>query len=176
MMSVINRWSLRCEAVTSEDEKHRYILRIEWNKDKPKATVILIQPTTAHPVNLDTTTMNVINNLNQLNYGGCDIVNLFSLVCKKLPLGIPIQQLVREENVGYIQRSCVKSEVVIIAYGSVGSGSKKIMDYQREFLHTHLNPFKQKMVKICGPHTDQAYHPLCPTVRSNWRLVPLFRD
>ncbi len=38
MMSVINRWSLRCEAVTSEDEKHRYILRIEWNKDKPKAT------------------------------------------------------------------------------------------------------------------------------------------
>ena len=103
-------------------------------------------------------------------------MNLFSLVCKKLPLGIPIQQLVREENIGYIQRSCVKSEVVIIAYGSVGSGSKRIMDYQREFLHTHLKPFKQKMVKICGPHTDQAYHPLCPTVRSNWRLVPLFRD
>ena len=65
-MSEINRWSLRCENVTNPEGTHRYILRIEWDKMKKKATVLLIQPVTANPVELDTTTVNVINNLARL--------------------------------------------------------------------------------------------------------------
>lgn len=173
-MSEINRWSLRCESVTNDDATHRYILRIEWNKEKPKATVILIQPASAIPVELDMTTMNIINNLNRLDYGGCDIVNLFSLVCNKVSMKYGMGELVREENIGYIQRSCLKSDVVIIAYGSVGEGVRKIMDYQQELIHEKLEPFKDKMYIICDPYIDKGLHPLCPRIKHSWRLVKLF--
>ncbi len=78
-MSEINRWSLRCESVTNDDATHRYILRIEWNKEKPKATVILIQPASAIPVELDMTTMNIINNLNRLEGEGYSYEETFRI-------------------------------------------------------------------------------------------------
>lgn len=173
-MSEINRWSLRCENVTNPEGTHRYILRIEWDKMKKKATVLLIQPVTANPVELDTTTVNVINNLARLGYGGCDIVNLFSLIGNKVDMKKSIIELSHENNLGYIERSCVKSDTVIIGYGTVGEGVRKIMDYQHQLLHEKLEPFKDKMYMICDPYIYKGLHPLCPRIKHSWRLVKMF--
>jgi hypothetical protein len=66
-MAIVNRMSLRTEVVYSDDREHRYIIRKEWDKNKPKATIIMINPSSANEVEIDHTTMNVINNLNRLD-------------------------------------------------------------------------------------------------------------
>ena len=46
-MSVVERrGSIRSEAVFNDENTHRYILRKEWDKERKKAVVIMIQPNT----------------------------------------------------------------------------------------------------------------------------------
>ncbi len=54
--------TLRTEAYFSEDGKHRYLLRKEWEKGKKKAMVIMINPSAADNIVMDHTTMFVVNN------------------------------------------------------------------------------------------------------------------
>ena len=80
-MSVVERrGSIRSEAVFNDEYTHRYILRKEWDKERKKAVVIMIQPNTNDPYDLDLTTVRVINNLHRKGYGYVDMVNLYSLV------------------------------------------------------------------------------------------------
>ena len=51
-MAIVNRMSLRTEVVYSDDMKHRYIIRKEWDKNKPKATIIMINPSSANEVEI----------------------------------------------------------------------------------------------------------------------------
>lgn len=147
-MAIVNRMSLRTEVVYSDDMNHRYIIRKEWDKNKPKATIIMINPSSANEVEIDHTTMNVINNLNRLEYGAVDITNLFSLICPKISYRKSIGELVEDENDIYIEKSCLKSDIVIVAWGSIGEGSKKITGRQEELLEK-LKPFRNKMYVIC---------------------------
>lgn len=175
-MSVIDRrGSIRSEAVFNEDYTHRFILRKEWNKEKKKAVVIMIQPNTNDPYELDLTTVRVINNLNRIGYGYVDLVNIYSVVTKKLYLKGYDEDLVREENDGYILRACTKTDTVILAWGSVEETSPKIADRIQELM-TKLEPFKDKMYIICDSQTTAARHPLAPSVASHWNLVKVFNS
>ncbi len=174
-MAIVNRMSLRTEVVYSDDREHRYIIRKEWDKNKPKATIIMINPSSANEVEIDHTTMNVINNLNRLDYGSVDITNLFSLICPKISYRKSIDELVEEENDVYIEKSCLKSDIVIIAWGSIGEGSKKITGRQEELLDK-LKPFQDKMYVICDPYRNIPMHPLCPRIKNEWRLVKMYEE
>lgn len=174
-MSVIQKSSLRTEAVFNDEMTHRYILKKEWNKNKPKATIIMINPSTADEMEMDMTTMNVINNLNRLDYGAVDIVNLFSLICPKISMKYSMSELVDRDNDIYIEKSALRSDIVIIAWGSVGEGVRKIMNRQQELLDK-LKPFNDKMYIICDPYINKAMHPLCPRIKQQWRLVKMYQD
>ena len=104
-MSVIQKSSLRTEAVFNDEMTHRYILKKEWNKNKPKATIVMINPSSANEMEIDMTTMNVINNLNRLDYGAVDIVNLFSLICPKISMKYSMSELVDVDNDIYIEKN-----------------------------------------------------------------------
>ena len=173
-MAIVNRMSLRTEVVYSDDMNHRYIIRKEWDKNKPKATIIMINPSSANEVEIDHTTMNVINNLNRLEYGAVDITNLFSLICPKISYRKSIGELVEDENDIYIEKSCLKSDIVIVAWGSIGEGSKKITGRQEELLEK-LKPFRNKMYVICDPYRSIPMHPLCPRIKNQWRLVKMHK-
>ncbi|WP_195513947.1 DUF1643 domain-containing protein [Turicibacter sanguinis] len=173
-MSVIERrGSIRSEAVFSDDYTHRFILRKEWNKEKKKAVVIMIQPNTSDPYELDLTTVRVINNLNRLDYGYVDLVNTYSLITKKLNLRINEDDLVREENDGYIIRACTKTDAVILAWGSIEETSPKVAKRLEELM-IKLEPFKDKMYIICDSYSRVARHPLAPSVSSYWNLVKVY--
>ena len=174
-MAIVNRMSLRTEVVYSDDMNHRYIIRKEWDKNKPKATIIMINPSSANEVEIDHTTMNVINNLNRLEYGAVYITNLFSLICPKISYRKSIGELVEDENDIYIEKSCLKSDIVIIAWGSIGEGSKKITGRQEELLEK-LKPFRNKMYVICDPYRSIPMHPLCPRIKNQWRLVKMYKE
>ena len=114
--------------------------------------------------------MNVINNLNRLGYGAVDITNLCSLISPKISYRLSIEELVHEENDIQIEKSCLKSDCVIIAWGSFGEGSRKMMQRQEELLQK-LSPFQDKMYVICDAYRSIPMHPLCPRVKNQWRLV-----
>ena len=81
---ITQRMSLRTEVIYSDDLTHRYRMRKEWDKNKTKATIIMINPSSATEIEIDQTTMNVINNLNRLGYGAVDITNPCSLISPKM--------------------------------------------------------------------------------------------
>lgn len=172
-MSVIQKSSLRTEAIFSDDMAHRYILKKEWNKNKPKATIIMINPSSANETEIDMTTMNVINNLNRLDFGAVDIVNMFSLICSKISMKYSMDELIGDDNDIYIEKSVLRSDIVIIAWGSVGEGVRKIMERQQEILEK-LRPFNDKMYIICDPFVNKAMHPLSPRIKQQWRLVKMY--
>ena len=176
-MSVIDRrGSIRSEAVFNEDYTHRYILRKEWNKEKKKAVIIMIQPNTNDPYDLDLTTVRVINNLNRIGYGYVDIVNLYSLVAPKLSFKGNEENLVQADiNDGYIVRACTKTDCIILAWGSMEETYKKVAVRVNELLNK-LEIFRDKMFIICDQSTKVSRHPLAPTVANEWRLVKAFSE
>ena len=70
--------TLITEAVFSDDGTKRYLLRKTWDAAKPKLTIIMLAPSQASEVSMDTTTQLVVNNVCRLGYGGVTIVNLFA--------------------------------------------------------------------------------------------------
>lgn len=165
-MAIIEKSIIKTEAYFSEDKKHRYLLRKEWDKNKKKAVVIMINPSTAQEIVTDHTTMFVINNLSKLDYGSVDIVNMFSKVGTKLRLGVEMKELVGDETDEFISKSVEKADLVVIAWGKGADNSKRITERQEQ-LKQLLEPFKEKLHQI----GEIGFHPLCPQVRQSWILV-----
>ena len=157
---------VKSKALFSDDRTHRLLLRKEWDKTKPTAMVIMINPNSADTLNYDLTTMLVINNLNQLGYGTVNIVNLYSIITTKLTLlRVSDDELLDEENDTVIQQYAEKSDIIVIAWGSIGNYSQRIRDRQDELLEA-LAPYAEKLYQI----DEKGYHPLTPIVRSQWNL------
>lgn len=85
--------------IYSDDKTHRYLLRKEWNSEKKSAEIIMLYPSSADTVTVDHTTMFVLRNLERLNYGSVNIVNLFSSMSGKHSTSD-----IDEDNLGFIQK------------------------------------------------------------------------
>ena len=70
--------TLTTEAVFSDDNRKRYLLKKTWNTDLPKMTILMLAPSEAAGIELDTTTQLVLNNASRLGFGSVAIVNLFA--------------------------------------------------------------------------------------------------
>lgn len=70
--------TLTTEAVFSDDGKKRYLLRKSWDADKPTLAIIMLAPSDASGIELDNTTMLVLNNASRLGYGSVSVLNLFA--------------------------------------------------------------------------------------------------
>lgn len=70
--------TLTTEAVFSDDGLKRYLLRKTWDDTKPKLAIVMLAPSEASGIELDTTTQLVLNNSARLGYGSVSIVNLFA--------------------------------------------------------------------------------------------------
>ena len=60
---IIEKSLMKTEAKFSDDRVYRYVLSKEWNNKKPRAMVIMTNPSSAGEVVLDLTTLYTINNL-----------------------------------------------------------------------------------------------------------------
>ena len=58
-----------------------------------------------------------------------------------------------------------KSDIIIIAWGSIGNYSQRIRDRQDELLEV-LEPYAEKLYQI----GTKGFHPLTPSVRTKWDL------
>ena len=60
--------------IYSDDSKRRYMMTIEWDKEKEAAAVIMLSAGTSDGITVDHTTAYAISNLNRLGYGSVKIL------------------------------------------------------------------------------------------------------
>ena len=60
--------TLVTKAVFSDDGSKRYLLKKTWDEQKDKMTIIMLTPSMAKGIELDTTTQLVLNNVARLGY------------------------------------------------------------------------------------------------------------
>ena len=76
-MNIIDT-TLTTHAVFSDDGRKRYLLSKSWDESKPKLAIVMLAPSEASGIALDSTTQLVLNNVTRLGYGSVAIVNLFA--------------------------------------------------------------------------------------------------
>ena len=160
---------VRTEATYSDDRTHRYLLHREWDVKKPKALIIMTNPSTAGTIALDFTTLYILNNISQLGYGSVTIANLVSKIT--LRLSVKDDMEAEDENFDQIVKAAQKADKVIIAWGRIGDTSVKVKVVQDKLL-ARLEPYKEKLCEIGNAGGQSGFHPLAPQIRSNWILNP----
>ena len=168
--------TIKCEAVFNDDKSHRLLWKRVWNKDKPMACVIMLNPCMSDNIVTDTTTSLVVNNVARLeDYGGVSIVNLFSLLTPKLQMrwarDIDINDL---ENDKYIKKAAEEASIVILAWGKGAENNARIIDRANQVLDL-LAPHKEKF-RVISDGKRKGLHPLTPTVRAQWVLESYEHD
>lgn len=118
MPNLIERESLiTVEAVFSENERYRYMLTKVWDKNKPKAVMIGINPSKATHLKGDNTATNAMNYFIDNGYGTMIIVNLFAFMSTKTEGLSKREKLYEDLNNDYIKKACEEADMVLIAWG-----------------------------------------------------------
>ena len=166
------KMNIRCEAVFSEDGLHRYVWKRVWDKNKPLAAVVMLNPCQADTIITDTTTSLVVNNVARLEkFGGVVVLNLFSLLTSKLNFRWNSDEdLNTAENDEYIVKAAEECEIVILAWGKAGDTHQRIAA-RAERVVAMLGRFKDKLMFITDG-VRVGLHPLTPSIRGKWMLVP----
>ena len=162
--------TIKCEAVFNDDKTHRFLWKRVWNKDKPLACVIMLNPCHADNIVTDTTTVLVVNNIASLeDYGGVLIVNLFSLLTPKLHMrwarDIDINDF---GNDTYIKKAAEEASTVILAWGKGADGNVRIANRAKQVIDL-LSEYKEKLFVISDGER-KGIHPLTPSCRARWVL------
>ena len=161
---------LKTETVFSDDRRNRYLLRKEWDAKKPRATIIMTNPSAADLMTMDYTTLYILNNISKLDFGAVDIVNLSSRITTKLNASEDLGLDIEKENADFILKSAEKSDKIIIAWGKIGDNNKKVRAVQNKLLSI-LKPFNDKLFCIASSEEgDSGFHPLAPQIRFQWVL------
>lgn len=161
--------ALTTTAFFSDDGLKRYLLCKSWDDKKPKLTIIMLAPSGASGIELDTTTQLVLNNASRLGYGSVAIVNLFATLND-----FSLKQAENEdpENLNVIVQEAKNADCIVYAPGVGKAKSKVFQERQEQVLHALL-PFENKLNCLCdGTGNSRLQHPLSPAVRT-WYLSPL---
>lgn len=162
---------LKTEVRFSENKEYRYLLRKEWDSKKKKAMVVMINPSTANDISMDFTTLYTLNNLQNLDFGGVDIVNLYPKITNKLKM-LDISEKEIKLNNNLIIELAEKVDTIILAWGKKGENSKKISTQQHSLINL-LNKYHEKIFVLGDGSGGSWYHPLAPQVKFNWTLIRL---
>lgn len=162
--------TIKCEAIFNDERTHRYLWRRVWDKDKPTITVIMLNPCQSDNIVTDTTTALVVNNVARLSeYGGVEILNLYSILTAKLKFKEATdEELNDKENDTYIVKSAEKSKAVILAWGKASNSNARIEERASQVLEL-LKTHREKLYVI-SDGTRTGLHPLTPSIRSKWIL------
>ena len=161
--------TLATVAQFSDDGKKRYLLRKIWNEKLPSLTIIMLAPSEASGIVLDTTTQLCLNNASRLGYGSITIVNLFATLND-----FALHQTEEEdpENLKAILEAVRKADQIVYAPGT-GKAKNKAFQKRQEQVLKELAPYEVKLCCLCDDEGKAKYqHPLSPAVRV-WNLCPL---
>ena len=160
---------LTTEAAFSDDGLKRYLLKKCWDEEKPKITAIMLAPSAAAGIELDSTTQLVLNNVSRLGYGSVSIVNLFANLND---FALKEAEDEDPENMNAIVTAAKEADLVVYAPG-VGKAKSKTFQQRQEQVLNALQPYEDKLHCLCSVNGGgRLQHPLSPVVRV-WGLSPL---
>ena len=161
--------TLTTEAAFSDDGTKRYFLRKTWDAEKPRLTIIMLAPSEAAGISLDTTTQLVLNNASRLGYGSITITNLFSTLNDS---NLKFAEDEDPENLDAIVHAAENADTIVYAAG-VGKAKTKVFQARQEQVLGALLPYAGKLHCLCNADGKaRLQHPLSPAVRT-WCLSPL---
>lgn len=153
----------------SEDGKKRYLLTKTWDDKKPRLAIVMLAPSEASGIELDNTTMLVLNNASRLGYGAVSIVNLFTTIGN---LKECFAEENDKENLKYIDSAAQTADLVVYASGVGKATNKSFLKRQRQVLDM-LRPYEDKLKCLSNEEGNARFqHPLSPAVRT-WYLSPM---
>lgn len=161
--------TLTTHAVFSDDGTKRYLLSKTWDAKKPRLAIVMLAPSEASGITLDTTTQLVLNNSDRLGYGEVDVLNLFATVDD---FDLKHAEEEDAENINAIVQAVQKADVVVYAPG-VGKLKSNVLQKRQKQVLLALQPFEGKLHCLTNTANDaRLQHPLSPAVRT-WHLSPL---
>ena len=156
--------TLTTQAIFNDDHTKRYLLCKVWDDSLPKVTVIMLAPSEASGVALDTTTQLCLNNASRLGFGSISIVNLFATVNdfdlkQQTGFGDP-------DNLNAIIEACQNCDQILYCPGTGKARNKFFINRQEEVLKALL-PMEEKLSCLCNEICNTRFHhPLSPAVRT----------
>ena len=161
--------TLTTQAVFSDDETKRYLLKKTWNAALPKLTICMLAPSIASGIELDSTTSLVLNNASALGFGSVSIVNLFATLG-----GIAEAESEDPENLKAIIDASQDADLIIYAPG-VGKAKLQVFQERSKQVLEALLPYEKKLKCLTSASgKTKLLHPLCPAVRT-WRNLAEIR-
>ena len=161
--------TLITDAIFSEDGTKRYLLTKTWDSSKPKLAIIMMTPSDAAGIVLDSTTMLVLNNTARMGYGGVTILNLFATLDD---FDLEMAEASDKENLDVIRTATKAADTVVYAAGVGKAKNPKFQDRQKQVLEA-LKPVENKLFCLCNKQgLARLQHPLSPALRT-WELSPL---
>lgn len=164
--------TLTTTAVFSDDGKKRYLLKKIWDEKKPTMAIIMLVPSEAAGIELDSTTLLVLNNASRLGYGSVSIVNLFSTLGD-----FKLEKVEKsdKDNCDVILQVAKDSDIVVYAAGVGKASNKKFIERQQQVLEM-LKSYEKKLRCLCDKEGNSRFqHPLSPAVRT-WYLSEMHID
>lgn len=159
---------LTTEAVFSDDNQKRFLLKKTWDTSLPKLTIIMLAPSIASGVSLDPTTILCINNAAKLGYGSLSIVNLFATL-SDFTLTDALEK--DSENMDVILEAIKSADVCIYAPGT-GKAKLQVFQERSKQVLEALRPYENKLKCLTSASGKPNLHPLCPAARC-WHLKEL---
>lgn len=161
--------TLLTHAFFNDDNSKRYLLSKTWLPEKPKLAVIMLTASEAAAIELDTSTMLVLNNASRLGYGSVDVLNLFATIND---FSLKHAETDDAENLDAIIKSAAKADTIVYAAG-VGKAKCTAFKLRQEQVLEALQPFEDKLYCLTNENGKaRLQHPLSPAVRT-WQLSPL---
>jgi len=161
--------TIKCEAIFNDEHTHRYLWKRVWDKDKPTISVIMLNPCQADNIITDTTTALVVNNVAKFGeYGGVEILNLYSKITPKIRFQETDEELNDKDNDTYILKSVETSSKTILAWGKASNSNARIEERAIEVINL-LEQYQDKLYMI-SDGSRIGLHPLTPSVRGKWIL------
>lgn len=161
--------TLTTEAIFSDDNAKRYLLRKSWDENKPVLAIIMLAPSEASGIELDNTTMLVLNNVSRLGYGSVAILNLFATLND---FALKEAETEDADNLKVILQAAESATTLVYAAG-VGKSKNKVFQLRQKQVLSALLPFESKLHCLTNQTgNSRLQHPLSPAVRV-WNLSPL---
>ena len=161
--------TLTTEATFSDNGVKRYLLRKTWDESKPTLSIIMLAPSSASGIELDSTTQLVLNNVSRLGFGGVDVLNLFATLND---FGLKAAEDEDTDNLNAIVQSAEKAGTLVYAAGT-GKAKNKVFQQRQEQVLNALRPYEIKLHCLTNESGKaRLQHPLSPAVRT-WCLSPL---
>lgn len=161
MNNTVERISeIKTTAVFSKDSKHRYCLKMEWDKKKKSCAILMTYPSTADEFILDQTTMLVRNGAIKNGFGSVSIINIFSQLNSEVPKCDRV-------NSSVVLQECSDADIILVAFGR-NTAHQEHKDSMLEM----LADYKDKLYTIIDKNGSPFSHPLSPKARE-WKIEKL---